>query len=204
MKKDRDSIDHFLQEWRRERPDLDPRALGILGRVQRLSARLQRIAADEWLAPLGLTWESFSLIMALRRSGRPYRLRPTDIYRESLLTSGAITNRIDRVEAAGLVRRVPDEAYRRSVIIQLTTTGRELADRAIKIHFKRLDEVFACLTDVEERQVAALLSKLLAAVEHRVMQDRVSNKQPSSTDLRTEASQQFARGRRRPDACKEG
>lgn len=100
----RDSIAEFICQWSNERPDLDPSPLGILGRVQRISVQLQKRASEEWLGPLGLTWESFSLLMALRRCGAPFRLRPTDIYRESLLTSGAITNRIDRAETqAGYV-----------------------------------------------------------------------------------------------------
>jgi len=164
----RDSIAEFMREWTRERPDIDPWPLGILGRIQRLSIQLQREAADDWLAPLGLTWENFSLLMALRRSGRPYQLRPTDIYRESLLTSGAVTNRIDRVEKNGWVRRLPDPQDRRAIIIQLTPTGRSLADRAIELHFRRLEGTFGCLTKVERLQLSALLSKLLGAVESKV------------------------------------
>src|ERR1700733_8573640 len=87
-----DSIETFLRQWKKERPDLDPWPVGILGRTQRISARLQAKALT-WLEPLGLTWESFSLLVALRRSGPPYELRPTDMYKESLLSSGAVTNR---------------------------------------------------------------------------------------------------------------
>jgi DNA-binding MarR family transcriptional regulator len=163
----RDSIAHFMREWARERPDIDPWPLGILGRIQRLSIQLQRLAAEDWLAPLGLTWENFSLLMALRRSGRPYQLRPTDIYRESLLTSGAVTNRIDRVELNGWVRRIPDAGDRRATLIQLTPDGRALADRAIALHFKRLEETFGCLTKAERHHLSAILSKLLGAVEQR-------------------------------------
>src|SRR5262249_8926017 len=92
-----DSIEVFINQWKKERPDLDPWTVGILGRTQRISAHLQTRAA-KWLAPLGLTWDTFSLLLALRRSGEPYELRPTDIYKESLLSSGAVTNRIDKVE----------------------------------------------------------------------------------------------------------
>ena len=163
----RDSIEDFVRAWKRERPDIDPWPLGVLGRLQRLSTQLQRRAVDEWLAPMGLTWESFSLMMALRRSGKPFRLRPTDIYRESLLTSGAITNRIDRVEKLGYVQRVADPRDRRGVIIQLTPSGRGLADRAIEVHFKKLEEIFECLTKIESRQLTVLLAKLLVSVEHK-------------------------------------
>ena len=169
------SIAQFMREWARERPDIDPWPLGVLGRIQRLSIQLQRLAAEDWLAPIGLTWENFSLLMALRRSGRPYQLRPTDIYRESLLTSGAVTNRIDRVEQNGWVRRVPDPRDRRATIIQLTPVGRALADRAIALHFKRLEETFGCLTKAERLHLSAILSKLLGAVEQRA-QAKVARK----------------------------
>jgi hypothetical protein len=82
---ERDSIDILVDEWRRERPDLDASPVAILGRLNRISARLQR-RVEAWLLPLGLTWESFSVILTLRRSGPPFALRPTDLYRESLLT----------------------------------------------------------------------------------------------------------------------
>ncbi len=91
-----DCIDELIAEWGRERPDLDPWPLEILGRIQRLSTHLSRIA-EQRLQAIGLTWETFSLIVTLRRAGPPYALRPTDIYRKSLLTSGTITNRIDNV-----------------------------------------------------------------------------------------------------------
>src|SRR6188768_1549710 len=107
-----DSVERMLDEWRRERPELNASPLGIQGRVVRLSGHLLR-RVDEWLGPLGLSWEAFSLIVTLRRSGKPYKMRPTDILRESLLTSGAITNRIDRVAEMGLVKRYPDPDDRR-------------------------------------------------------------------------------------------
>jgi DNA-binding MarR family transcriptional regulator len=163
----KDSIDDFVRAWKRERPDIDPWPLGILGRIQRLSIQLQRTAVEQWLSPMGLTWESFSLILALRRSGRPFQLRPTDIYRESLLTSGAVTNRIDRVEKLGYVQRIADPRDRRGVIIRLTPSGRSLADRAIELHFRKLEDIFGCLSKAESRQLTVLLAKLLANVEQR-------------------------------------
>ena len=159
-----DSIEDLLGEWRRERPDLDPWPFAIFGRVWRLAASL-RADAEKWLAPLGLTFESFSLIVTLRRSGPPYELNPTALYRESLLSSGAMTNRIDRVEAMGLVRRLPDPHDRRGTIVRLTPKGRILADRAIKIHFEALAEELACLKADERKTLSSLLAKLLLAAE---------------------------------------
>jgi DNA-binding MarR family transcriptional regulator len=170
-----DSIEGLLAEWRRERPDLDPWPFAIFGRVWRLSANLLG-DAEKWLAPVGLTFESFSLIVTLRRSGPPYELNPTALYRESLLSSGAITNRIDRVEAQGLVKRLPDPNDRRGTIVQLTAKGRTVADRAIKLHFEALAEELSGIDRAERDQLAALLSKLLLSVETRRAQDRATGR----------------------------
>jgi DNA-binding MarR family transcriptional regulator len=164
-----DSIEHLLAEWTRERPDLDPSPFGIYGRIWRLSTTLIG-DAEQWLKPLGLTFESFSLIVTLRRSGPPYELNPTALYRESLLSSGAITNRIDRVESAGLVVRLPDPNDRRGTIVRLTAKGRNLADRSIKLHFEALAATLGDLSGAECEQLAALLSKLLLSAEHRRVQ----------------------------------
>jgi DNA-binding MarR family transcriptional regulator len=166
-----DSIEALLAEWRRERPDLDPSPFGIFGRIWRLSATMLS-DAEKWLAPVGLSFESFSLIVTLRRSGPPYELNPTAFYRESLLSSGAITNRIDRVEAEGLVKRLPDPNDRRGTIVRLTPKGRALADRAIKLHFAALTEALSDIDPSERNQLAKLLSKLLMSVEERHARER--------------------------------
>ncbi len=153
-----------MDEWQRERPDLDPGPIGIHGRIIRLSAHLLR-QCDSWLNPLGLSWEAFSLIVTLRRSGKPYELRPTDILRESLLTSGAVTNRIDRVEKLGFVERIPAKGDRRSFTIRLTTRGKRLADKAIETHLLALKQSFGALDEGDQRSLAILLSKLLSAAE---------------------------------------
>jgi DNA-binding MarR family transcriptional regulator len=159
-----DSVDTLVAEWRRERPDLDPSPVAMLGRLHRISARLHR-RIETWLAPLGLSWESFSLILTLRRSGAPFALRPTDLYRESLLTSGAITNRIDRVERQGLVRRRQDPHDGRVMVVELTAAGRRLADKAVAIHFRALAEIFGDLSPQDCARLNAALTKLMAVLE---------------------------------------
>ena len=168
----RDSVARLLSEWKQERPDLDPSPVGIQGRIVRLSTHILR-QSENWLRPFDLSWEAFSLIVTLRRSGRPYELRPTDILRESLLTSGAITNRIDRVEQMGLVERRPDKEDRRSYVIRLTPAGKRLADKAIAGHFAAVDDLLSDLSSVEQTQLAGLLSKLLGSMEgkSRLKQD---------------------------------
>lgn len=159
-----DSIDELVGAWERERPDLDSWPFAIFGRIWRLSASLVG-DAERWLAPIGLTFESFSVIVTLRRGGPPFQLNPTALYRESLLSSGAITNRIDRVETQGLVKRLPDPKDRRGTIVRLTPKGRALADRAIKVHFESLAESLSGLGKGERAQLTALLGKLLVSVE---------------------------------------
>jgi DNA-binding MarR family transcriptional regulator len=166
-----DSIEGLLLEWRRERPDLDPWPFAIFGRIWRLSANLLG-DAEHWLAPIGLTFESFSVIVTLRRAGAPYELNPTALYRESLLSSGAITNRIDRVEALGLVKRLPDPNDRRGTIVRLTPKGRALADRAIKLHFESLAESLSGLALADRDHLAKLLAQLLLSVEHNRQPER--------------------------------
>jgi DNA-binding MarR family transcriptional regulator len=172
-----DTIDEFIKAWRRERPDLDPSPLGILGRVQRISARLVS-ATEDLLEPMRIGWEAFSLIVSLRRAGKPYAMRPTDIYRQSLITSGAATNRIDRVSKLGLVRRVPDPSDRRGIIVELTPAGKALADRAIDLQFTMLDERLSALTRSERAQLSALLAKLLFSLE---VEDEVSSRPSAKT-----------------------
>ena len=164
-RKSRDPIDHFLSEWRRERPDVDSSSFGVFGRIYWINGLFQR-AADKWLGEMGLTWELFSLIVTLRRSGRPCALRPHELLAESLLTSGAMTNRIDRVERMGLVRRAPDPRDRRGVIVKLTPAGYALANRAIKRHFAAMDELLAGLRSIERREIGCLLSQLLVSIEN--------------------------------------
>lgn len=160
-----DSVERMLHEWRRERPELNVSPLGIQGRVVRLSGHLLRRGGD-WLGPLGLSWEAFSLIVTLRRSGKPYEMRPTDILRESLLTSGAITNRIDRVAEMGLVKRYPDPDDRRGYLVKLTPAGKRLADKAIARHFAGVAGALDVLSPAEQDRLAELLSKLLASFEN--------------------------------------
>jgi len=161
---ERDSIAQFIEGWRAERPDLDPWPLGIIGRVPRIYAHVQR-QAERWLDPLGLTWETFSVIVALRRSGNPYELNPTELQRQSLLTSGAMTNRIDRVEGLGLVERRADPQDRRGIRVRLTTRGRQIADKAIAAHFRETALLLGGISRGEARTLSALLAKLLCSLE---------------------------------------
>ncbi len=159
-----DVIDLFIAEWTRERPDLDFEYLATLGRILRISAHL-RERMDEWLAPFGLTWEMFDLLASLKRSRAPEGLRPTDLYRACMLSSGATTNRIDRAEAAGSVERKPDAKDGRATRIALTKKGKTLADRAMTRHSTEAGMIAEVLSASERRHLAQLLRKLLGSIE---------------------------------------
>lgn len=159
-----DAIEIFLTEWRHERPDLDPSPTGVVGRISRLSGHFRR-SVDNYLAEYGLTWETFDLIATLRRIGAPYEMSPTELYKSSLLSASAVTNRIDRVEAMGLVQRIADLEDRRSVKIKLSRQGKKLIDTVIERHFSEEAALLATLTAQERGQLANLLSKLVSASE---------------------------------------
>ncbi len=155
-----DSVDRLLADWGRERPELDVSPLAVVARLLRLSALATR-RAEAWLEPLGLGWESFSLLVTLRRAGEPYQLRPSELLQDSLLSSGAMTNRIDRVEALGLVMRLRDPKDRRGVIVQLTPEGLQLANRAIEVHLAGWQGLLGSLPEGSQPQLTGLLGRLL-------------------------------------------
>jgi DNA-binding MarR family transcriptional regulator len=159
----KDRIDRILAQWKRERPDLETRAMGLVGRIQRAAAAL-RPRLDETHEASGLQGESFDVLASLRRSGPPYQLSPTQLYREMMLTSGAMTNRIDRLEEAGLVARRPDPGDRRGTLVRLTPKGKALIDAATTKHVANEERLLAVLTAREQQQLTDLLRKLLVAL----------------------------------------
>src|SRR5262250_82247 len=126
----RDEVDDLVAGWRAERPDLDLEPLQVLSRVSRLARHLDR-ARRTAFAAYGLeTWE-FDVLSALRRQGSPYRLSPGALLRATLVTSGTMTNRIDRLAEAGLVTRLPDLQDKRGVLVQLSERGKTVVDAAL-------------------------------------------------------------------------
>jgi DNA-binding MarR family transcriptional regulator len=158
-----DRIDRILAQWGRERPDLDTRAMALVGRIQRAAAAL-RPRLDDTHGRSGLQGESFDVLASLRRSGRPYQLSPTQLYREMMLTSGAMTNRIDRLEEAGLVSRRPDPHDRRGTLVRLTAKGKARIDAATTEHVTNEERLLAGLSAREQLQLADLLRKLLLSL----------------------------------------
>ena len=159
-----DHLDDILAQWRRERPDLNPAALGVLGRLLR-AAHLADAALADGLAELDLQPGWFDLLAALRRAGAPYELNPTQLRRASLLTSGGITKRLDRLAEAGLIERRPDPDDRRGTLVRLTRRGRATIDRAIGLHIQNEERLLGSLTPVQRRSLDGLLRTFLAGLE---------------------------------------
>ncbi|WP_084957081.1 MarR family winged helix-turn-helix transcriptional regulator [Thermoactinospora rubra] len=156
-----DEVDRLVAAWRQERPDLDVEPLQVLSRVSRLARHLDR-ARRAAFAQHGLEPWEFDVLTALRRAGKPYELSPGALLRATLVTSGTMTNRIDRLAQAGLVRRRPDPEDRRGVLVSLTAAGLDRVDAAFEDLLRRERELLAGLGPQEQRTLAGLLRTLLA------------------------------------------
>lgn len=157
---ERDYIDLILEQWARERPDLDATPMGVIARVWRLT-RLSESATEEVFAQHGLSRGGFDVLAALRRSGPPYELSPTNLYNSLLISSGAMTNRIDRLEQLGLVERIPDADDRRGIKVLLTIKGRKAIDETLRHHLENERRMLSVLTPAEQRILPDLLRRLL-------------------------------------------
>ena len=160
-----DQVDHLVDAWRRERPDLDLSPLEVLSRVTRIAQRLERIRRDTFAAQLLERWE-FDVLAALRRAGSPYVLSPGRLIRETLVTSGTMTNRVDRLVDRGLVERSPDPHDGRGVLVGLSQAGQETVDAALADLLRREQALLTGLGRHERRQLVELLRRLSTAVEH--------------------------------------
>ena len=157
----RDEVDELVAAWRAQRPDLDVEPLQVLSRISRLARHLD-IARRGAFADHGLeSWE-FDVLSALRRQGPPFQLTPGALLRATLVTSGTMTNRIDRLAAAGLVRREPDPRDKRGVLVILTGQGQERVDAALADLLHRERALLAGLDTAEREHLAELMRILLA------------------------------------------
>lgn len=157
----RDEVDLLVAAWQGERPDLDVQPLQVLSRVSRLARHLDRARRAVFAAHGLEPWE-FDVLTALRRAGRPYQLSPGRLLRATLVTSGTMTNRIDRLAAAGLVERHPDPQDKRGVQVRLTEAGRTLVDTAFADLLAREHAILAGLSPADRTRLAGLLRTLLA------------------------------------------
>ncbi|MFB9885218.1 MarR family winged helix-turn-helix transcriptional regulator [Balneatrix alpica] len=159
-----DHIDTMLAQWRCQRPELDPTPIELIARVARIYIHLDKALRDLH-ASFQLGVGEFDVLATLRRSGAPFQLTPTALFKSALLTSGAMTNRLDRLEKAGLIARSPDPADRRSTLVSLTEAGLERIDRAIEAHLELEQQLQAHFAPAERDQLAALLRTWVCALE---------------------------------------
>lgn len=155
-----DQVDAILEQWFRERPDLDPSPMGVIGRISRASRYIDQFLQQNF-AQFGLNGGEFDVLATLRRSGAPYQLTPTALFSSLMLSSGAMTNRLDRLENAGYIERQPHPNDRRGTLVTLTTQGLELIDSVVAAHIATEQKILTSLTPEEQQVLAGLLRKLL-------------------------------------------
>ncbi|MDC4233761.1 MarR family transcriptional regulator [Actinomyces sp. B33] len=159
-----DEVDGIVSAWRRERPDLDTSPMSVLSRASRLARHLdlrrRTVFADHDLEP----WE-FDVLACLRRLGPPYAATPGQILAELLVSSGTMTNRIDRLESRGLVARSPSARDRRAIVVTLTPSGRGLVDEALAALLACEEEILSPIDDADRDEATRLLRALLLPLE---------------------------------------
>ncbi len=159
-----DEVDQIVAAWRRERPDADVSAMEVLSRVSRLAKRLDRVRKLAFATAELESWE-WDVLAALRRAGTPYELSPGQLVSATLVTSGTMTNRVDRLVDRNLVSRRADPADRRGVLVALTPDGLDRVDVALDALLVREHELLAALPPAERDQIAAALGELTKSLE---------------------------------------
>lgn len=160
----KDQLDRMLDQWREVRPEIDAEGMALVVRVIRL-AYLFESEMRGVSRSLGLKPGWLDVLSALRRAGTPHRLPATELANSVLLSSGGMTSRLDRMEEAGLVRRLPDPADRRGVLVELTQRGRRVIDDGIDAHLKLYQELTRSLNKREQRAFIDLMKKQTIAFE---------------------------------------
>lgn len=158
-----DPVEQVLAQWGRERPDLDASPIAIFARVQRIAGLASRSLRD-YLEPFGLNPGSFDILCNLRRSGPPYRKTPSELAASSLVTTGAMTGRLDVLADAGLICRRQHPSDRRVSYAELTAKGRKLIDRVLTGHLGREEQLLAGLSRDERKTVEHALDLLEGSV----------------------------------------
>ena len=156
-----DEVDAIVQAWRRERPDVDVEPMEVLSRISRLARRLDRLRATAFSAHDLEYWE-FDVLAALRRAGPPYQLSPGQLLHETLVTSGTMTNRVDRLTDRGFVTRQDHPKDRRGVLVQLTDAGRDVVDAALAELMAAEGQIMGALDAADHDQLTHSLRLLLA------------------------------------------
>lgn len=156
----KDVIDELQSDWSKQRPDLDPEPMGVVLRIQALAKILGDRTAEK-LQSFDLQWWQYDVLSTLRRRGTPFILAATELADSTMLTSGAMTNRIDRLEEEGLVRRVKDDNDGRRVLVQLTQKGLKLIEGATEARFETALDALEGLSKRQRESLSSLLRLVL-------------------------------------------
>lgn len=159
-----DAVDAILEQWQNERPDLNTLPMGTIGRLKRASMLIERRLKD-CFSEFGLTSWEFDVLATLRRSGTPYRLAPTALFSALMVTSGTMTHRLQSLENRCYVRRIANPEDARSLMVELTTEGFDLIDRAVTAHVANEHRILANLTEEDLVELDCLLSRLLGLLD---------------------------------------
>lgn len=155
-----DKVDAILAQWRSVRPDLDCSSMGVVGRLRQTDG-IWKTKLDQVFDGFGLSCIEFDILATIRRNDR--EITPTELYQTLMLSSGAISTRIEQLVQRGLVQRVASEQDRRSCKVTLTEQGIELVDQALNAHVANVDGMLGVLTEQERKQLGQLLKKILLA-----------------------------------------
>ena len=155
-----DEVDEIVEAWHRERADLDLAPVEVFSRIGRLGRLLDKARREAFTAHRIETWE-FDVLSALRRAGKPYQLTPGALLRQTMVTSGTMTNRVDRLADRGFVERSPDPSDRRGVLVRLTAGGKRTVDGAFETLLAGERELLADLSGEDRSQLAILLKRLM-------------------------------------------
>ncbi len=159
-----DRVDLIIEQWARERPGMDLSAMETIGRILRTARHIDNVLSIVF-AKYGLDFGLFDVLASLRRQGKPYQLPPSELKQWCMLTSGAMTKRLDRLETAGLINRKDDPADRRGVIIELTAVGLEMTNNVVVAHVENERQILSSLSKRQQRDLAELLRPLLVQLE---------------------------------------
>ncbi|WP_040691949.1 MarR family winged helix-turn-helix transcriptional regulator [Nocardia vinacea] len=161
---EQDPVDAIVEQWRRERPDLELEAMGVIGRLGRLLVVAQRDIEAVFIAH-GLQRGEFDVLAALRRSGEPFELNPSVLADTLMLSRAGMTGRLDRLESAGLVRRIADAEDRRAIRVVLTEAGRALIDKVVTAHTENETRMLSVLPAKDRRDLDRIARVLLGSLE---------------------------------------
>lgn len=161
-----DRIDKLLKQWKEERPDLDATSMAILGRIMILD-RLALRSVEKLVSQHNITIQEFDVLAVIRRCGPPFRQPVGVLCEHSLISSGAMTNRIDRLEKKGLINREPNPEDRRGVLVALSSSGRVLIDKLVTERLKEAQDRVSVLSPEEQEILNSLLTLFLKRLEER-------------------------------------